>query len=136
DKKRGIRQYMWAYTNEHVLYLQDEGGDENWHVHCVNLATGEDKDLTALPKVQARIQGLSHKFPGEVLLGINDRDARLHDVYRVNLATGEKKLLAKNEAGFLAFVSDDDFNVRFAMRFGPDGGNEILKPNGEGGWAE
>src|SRR5262249_43399071 len=29
DKKRGIRIYSWAHTNQHVLYLQDQDGDEN-----------------------------------------------------------------------------------------------------------
>jgi hypothetical protein len=35
DKKRGVRRYKWAFTNDHLLYSQDEGGDENWHVHAV-----------------------------------------------------------------------------------------------------
>ena len=33
DKIRGIRGYFWAYTSKHILYMQDKGGDENWHVY-------------------------------------------------------------------------------------------------------
>src|SRR5687767_13759399 len=32
DTKRGIRSYYWAYTSKHILYRQDVGGDEDWHV--------------------------------------------------------------------------------------------------------
>src|SRR5262245_51011454 len=48
DKKRGIRSYNWAYTSKHLLYIQDQGGDENWHVYRVDLKSGETKDLTPI----------------------------------------------------------------------------------------
>jgi len=134
DRGRGIRHYFWAYTNEHILYLQDKKGDENWRLYSVDLATKEVKDLTPLEGVQARVEQLSERFPEELLVGLNERDPRFHDIYRVNLKTGERKLLVENE-GFLGFITDDDFNVRFAMRITPDGGNEILRPTPEGGWA-
>src|ERR1700737_596655 len=35
DKKRGIRQHHWADDGRHILFLQDEGGDENWRVNSV-----------------------------------------------------------------------------------------------------
>ena len=48
DTHRGIRGYFWAYTNDHIIYVQDKDGDENWRVYCVDLASGEVKDLTPL----------------------------------------------------------------------------------------
>jgi dipeptidyl aminopeptidase/acylaminoacyl peptidase len=120
DKKRGIRQYHWAYDNKHILYLQDEGGDENWHVYAVDLASGATKDLTPLKKVAAQIDGISHKVPGEILVGLNDRNEQLHDVYRVNIETGERKLVLENP-GFVSTVSDDDLRVRIGVKFGADG---------------
>ncbi len=135
DKKRGIRIHFWAYTSKHVLYAQDADGDEDWHVYRVDLGSGDIKDLTPLKKVAARIQGVSHKFPGEILVALNDRDARFHDVYRVNLETGKRELLQKNE-GFLGFIIDDDYKVRFASKFAADGSNLILQPDGKGDWKE
>ena len=44
DSDRGIRFYGWTYTNEHIAYIQDIGGDENWHVYVVNIHTHETKD--------------------------------------------------------------------------------------------
>ena len=133
DTDRGIRIYLWAYTSEHILYLQDQAGDENWRVYSVNLETGEITDLTPLAGVQARIQAVSQKFPEEILIALNDRDPTLHDIYRVNITTGEKRLVMENE-GFMGFTTDDEYNVRFAERLTPDGGNEIFQATEDGGW--
>ena len=133
DKERGIRTYFWAFSNEHIVYLQDVGGDEDWHVYVVNLKTGDTKDLTPLEGVAAQIEGVSHKHPGEILIGLNDRNAQLHDLYRVDLETGARTLVVENE-GFLGFIIDDDYDVRFAMRFSPDGSTQVVKADGEGGW--
>ena len=133
DRTRGIRIFFWAYTSRHILYLQDKGGDENWRAYSVDLNTGETLDLTPVEGVQARIQEVSPKFPDEIMVGLNDRDAQLHDLYQVNIGTSERRLVHENE-GFTGFVTDEDFNVRFAVRMTPDGGSETLKPSGEGEW--
>ena len=133
DTDRGVRTYFWAYTSEHVLYLQDQAGDENWRVYSVNLETGETTDLAPLEGVQARIQAVSQKFPEEILIALNDRDPTLHDIYRANITTGEKSLVMENE-GFVGFTTDDAYNVRFAVRLTPDGGSEIFQATEEGGW--
>ena len=129
DTKRGIRNYGWAHTNEHIAYAQDKEGDENWHIHSVVLATGEIKDLTPEDGVQARVQEVSHKFADEIILALNDRDPELHDLYRVNLDSGERTLIQHNE-GFAGFVTDDDFRVRFAERFEPRRRRSVFSP----GW--
>lgn len=135
DTNRGIRSYFWAYTNNHILYTQDKGGDENWHVYRVDLKTNETKDLTPLEKVAAQVEGVSHKFPGEILVGLNDRDEQLHDIHRVNLLTGERQLVQKNP-GFAGFLTDEDFRVRFASKFTPDGGVAFYQPTGKDDWKE
>ncbi len=134
DKHRGIFSYFWAYTSKHILYTQDKNGDEDDHVYSINLETGEIKDLTPIAKIAAQIEGVSEKFPEEILVGINDRgERRYHDIYRVNLVTGERKLIQENP-GFDGFLTDDDFRVRFAVQTTPDGGQELLKPVAESKW--
>ncbi len=130
DKLRGIRGHSWAYDCKHILYNQDKGGDENWHVYATNVETKQTKDLTPIDGVNAQISGVSQKFPGEVLIGFNDRNPQLHDIYRVNIATGEKTLVQENP-GLAGFVADDDFAVRMAVTFTPQGGQAWLKPEGE-----
>lgn len=135
DRDRGIRQYFWAYTNQHLIYLQDAKGDENWHVYSVNVETGETKDLTPLEGVQAQIEGVSEKFPSEILVGLNNRNPQLHDVYRVNIETGDRELVQENP-GYAALMADDDYRIRFALNFTPTGGQVLLKHTEDGQWVD
>ena len=131
DIKRNIGGHYWAYTGEHILYSQDKAGNENWHVYATNVSTGETKDLTPLEKVRGEIIATSHKFPDEILVGLNDRDPRFHDIYRVNLNTAERELVQINH-GVNSYITDDDYRVRFASNYTPDGGKVLLKPKVEG----
>jgi dipeptidyl aminopeptidase/acylaminoacyl peptidase len=135
DTKRGIRIYFWAHTNDRILYIQDAGGDEDWHVYSTPSGGGDTRDLTPGMKVSARIEGISHKFPNEIIIGLNDRDPQFHDVYRVNLVSGEKKLVQKNTQ-FAGFVLDDDYNVRLGVQFLPDGSMKYSRPDGADAWKE
>ncbi len=131
DKTRDIRSYSWAYTGEHILYVQDKEGDENWHLYATQVESAETRDLTPLENVQARIQAVSQKFPDELLVGLNDRNPQLHDIYRVNLRTGERELVQANP-GVAAYVTDDEFQIRFAFNFTPAGGQVLLRPRTPG----
>jgi len=131
DGGRGIRSYDWAYDGAHLLYLQDDGGDEDWRLHRVELATGEDVDLTPLPGVQARIVHLSPRHPSQVLVGLNDRDPAWHDLHLLDLRTGERRLVREN-LGFSLLLCDDDLSVRLGKRVTDDGGTEWLTPDGDG----
>ncbi len=130
DDSRGVRRYFWAYTNEHVVYLQDKGGDENWRVYSTNVNTQETIDLTPMEGVAAQIQQVSAAFPNEILIAINDRVAQFHDIYKVNIETGARELVQENN-GYAGYVTDDDFRVRFASRFTEDGGTELFRADGD-----
>ena len=133
DTGRGIRSHSWSYNNDYLLYVQDQDGDENWHLYRVDLTSEDIKDLTPMEGVQAQIQEASPKFPDQLLVGLNDQNPQFHSIYRINLGTGDRELLQQND-GFAGFITDEDFNVRFASRLTPDGGNEILKSAQGGGW--
>ena len=132
DKDRGIRGHHWAYNSEQILYSQDKGGDEDFHVYATNVKDKTTKDLTPVDKVHARLAGVSEMFPDEVLVALNDRIPQLHDLYRVDLKTGERTLLQENP-GLAALIPDDNFKVRMAFNYTPDGGAAWLVPKGEPG---
>jgi dipeptidyl aminopeptidase/acylaminoacyl peptidase len=126
DSGRGIQDYTWAYTGEHILYIQDEAGDENWRIYSVDTSSQGVQDLTPLEGVQAQFQHLSPDFPEEVLVRLNDRVPQLHDVYRLNIISGERELVYENE-GFVGFISDDAYNLRYGMMVTPDGGAQVFE---------
>ncbi|MCU7552980.1 S9 family peptidase [Alteromonas sp. ASW11-19] len=132
DGNRGVPSHFWALDSEHVLYMQDQDGDENWHLYSVHLNSGKITDLTPYAGVQAQLISQSRTVPGVVLVGMNDRDARWHDAYRVDLATGKRTLEAENP-GVAEFYADHNLNVRLAMRALDNGSTEILSQH-NGQW--
>lgn len=130
DTGRGIRFYVWAYTNRHVLYIQDTNGDENWRLYSVDVMTGAIRDLTPFEGVQVQLKHASHRHPAEVIIGINSRDPQWHDLYRLDLLTGELALWEENNA-YMDYQLDDDHRLRLAYQMTPDGGIDIFRRSGE-----
>ena len=132
DKKRGIREHLWAQDNRHILFVQDEGGDENWRVYSVDTQTGEQVDLTPYKDVQAQIVGVSYKRPNVVLVALNDRVPEWHDLYEIDIATGKRTLVEQNDHEFGGYIPDFDLKPRMAVKPLASGG-EIYR-HGEKGW--
>ncbi len=131
EKVRPVRSHNWTYDSKTILYPQDTNGNENFHLFATNVETGETKDLTPIDGVRAELQEVSEKFPQEILVGLNDRDQQLHDIWKINIETGEKELVQENP-GVAGYLTDDDFNVRLALNYTPTGGQVWLVPESAG----
>lgn len=130
DTARGIRNYFWTYQPNTLLYLRDNGGDEDFHLFSVNLADGSSKDLTPFKKTNAEVYRVSAQHPESIMVGMNDRDAKWHDLYRVDLASGKRTLVQKNTDSLDAYLLDGDYQLRYATRATDDAGRELLVPDG------
>ncbi|MBY5991896.1 S9 family peptidase [Ferrimonas balearica] len=126
DRGRGIPAHFWALDGQNVLYIQDQNGDENWHLYRVALDSGEVLDLSPYPGVQAQMVAQSRRHPGKVVVGMNDRDPRWHDLYLVDLDSGARTLLAEN-TGLASILVDHDLKVRLALSSAQDGGQTVLQ---------
>ncbi len=120
DTDRGIRSYTWAADGRHLIYLQDSGGDENWHLHIVDPETGDDRDATPFDGVQARVLGISRRRPGHILVGLNKDNPELHDAYLLDLETGKLDRAAQNP-GYYDWLVDNELRPRGGMRMRDDG---------------
>ena len=128
DQNRGVRFHIWAPNMTHVLYLQDKDGDENWHLYSVHIDTKEQKNLTPYEKTTTQFHAMSWDQPDIAILGLNDRDDSWHDIYKVNLTTGDRELLFLNDKGFGDFTFDHYFNLRFAEKpIQDEGGRQIYR---------
>ena len=125
DTDRGIRAFAWARDARHLLYIQDTGGDENWRLYDVDLQTGAKRDLTPYDGIQARIIATKKSHRDEILVGMNRDNPQLHDVYRLDLKTGELTKLIENP-GYAGWLADEDMVVRGAIAPRPDGGYDML----------
>jgi dipeptidyl aminopeptidase/acylaminoacyl peptidase len=126
DRKRGIRFHGWAYDGTHILYMQDEGGTEDWHIYAVAIEGGPARDLTPFAGVNARIQQLSLDEPGVVAIALNDRDKAWHDLYRVELASGERDLLFENRRELADIVLDRQLRPQLALKSRDREGGQIV----------
>ena len=89
-------RYNWCHDNRTILYMQDQGGDENWRIYSVNTDGGPVVDLTPFEGVQAQLLALSKERPDQVVIGINKDNPQLHDVYVLTLSTGDLEKVAEN----------------------------------------
>lgn len=139
DTTRPVRGYGWTYDSRYVIYVQDKGGDENFHAYAVDpyaeLEPGQDvpeaRDLTPIEGIRALFYGSSKKAPDILYVGLNDRDERYHDLYKLSISTGERTLLWENNENVQRWIFDLDGNLRLASRETDDGGTEILRIDGD-----
>ena len=115
--QRGIYGYRWAYDNTHLLYQSDENGNEDYHLYSVDLKTGAIRDLTPFLGIRAEHTLLSPSHPDQVLVGMNLRDRKVFDIYRVNLETGATVLDAQNPGDVIGWTADQNLVVRAATAF-------------------
>ena len=135
DEKRGVHVFLWTYAPDTLLYLQDQGGDENFHIHSVNLATNSLRDLTPFVGVRANPMTPHRDFPNELLVTLNLRDRRFFDVHRIDLKTGAITLDTKNPGDVVAWEPDPKYRIRAAVAVTPDGGREVrLRDSDKAPW--
>jgi len=134
DTDRGIRSFTWARDGRHLLYVQDTGGDENWRLYDVDMKTMARRDLTPFDGIQARIIATSKRHRDEVLVGMNRDNPQLHDVYRLDLPTGELVKVIENP-GYAGWLADEELAVRGTLAPLPDGGFDLLvRDSADGDW--
>lgn len=129
DKERGISSYYWHYDNEHIFYIQDVKGDENWQLFRTNINSKQTTCLTPFENVQVQILDKSKEHPNDLIISMNKDNPELHDVYHVDVLTEEITLLEKNSGNITDWITDFDLNIRGALRSREDGGFDLLIKN-------
>ncbi len=122
ETARDIAGFFWK--GERILYAKDFGGDENYHIVSVDLKGGDLKDLTPGDKVKADIVDDLYDDDAHVIVSNNRRDAKVFDVFRVDVKSGEEKLIARNPGNITAWKTDHDGRLRVAIT--TDGVNTSL----------
>lgn len=124
----GVRSFLFGQDDRTLVYLQDSDGDENWRIHTLDLVTGTSALRTPADRVSAVVLRHNRWHPGTVLVGLNQRDPTLHDLYALPLAGGPPVLVAQNP-GFTSWLVDTDLVVRGGVAVRPDAGSTVLRRN-------
>ncbi len=139
DNNRPIPGYIWSRDGKYVLFVQDDGGDENFNVYAVDPESDIDpetevplaRNLTPMKGVRAIIYSVPKNLPDVLFVGLNQRDSSWHDLFRVNIRTGELNVLRENTQRIGNWIFDLKDELRLATRSTEDGGMEILRVDEE-----
>ena len=132
-EQRSIRSYWWAGDSQHLTWVRDDRGDENFHLIRLDLATAEVTDLTPFPGVRAQVVAVDAARTA-LVVGLNRRDPRVFDLYRVGIGGGSCQLVAENP-GVDDWLVDPNLAVVGATRTREDGQVEVVVPAGDGTWS-
>ncbi|MGD8868787.1 MAG: S9 family peptidase [Gemmatimonadales bacterium] len=140
DTVRPIMSYQWSVDGDQLLYLQDRGGNENFHVYSVPVEGEGDpqaRDLTPFEGVRAFILDVPRERPGEILVALNRRNPRLFDAYWLDIESGDLTLVVENPGNFGGMLADDENQVRVAIGQGPAGESIIYyRESEDADWQE
>ena len=139
ETRRPIPGFFWTRDGKYILFVQDQGGDENFNVYAVDPgakpAEGQQvpaaRNLTDAKGVRAVIYNVPKSDPDAMYVGLNDRDKAWHDLYKVKISTGERTLLRKNTDRVTEWVFDHAGNLRLATRSAENGDTEVLRVDGD-----
>lgn len=140
ETKRPIRSYFWSRDGKYILFVNDFGGDENFNVYAVDPAAAPAagaevaaaRNLTEMKKVRAFIYEVPRNDPDTIYVGLNERDARWHDLYKVRVSTGERQLIRQNTERFDGYQFDNAGKLRLATRIPENGDTELLRFDADG----
>ncbi len=123
ETARDMAGYFWK-GNDHIIYVKDFGGDENFHLLSVNVTSGELTDLTPFDQVTVDIIDDLEEHPTEMIISMNKRNKEVFDVYRIDVTTGAMEMIAENPGNITRWLTDHDGKLRIAKA--TDGVNATL----------
>jgi len=127
ETKRPIRQYFWSPDSRQLLFINDAGGDENFLLYGVDISTAAVRSLTPFQKTRVRIVQVSPDVPDRILVGVNNRDPKWHDVYSLDLASGKLTPVLMNMGDYADFLVDQKLVIRGASKSRDDGGTDYYR---------
>ncbi len=131
--ERPISGYFWSRDGKYILFVMDQGGDENYNIYALDPSEAKPgvipqaRNLTNLKEVRAIIYHVSRSNPDLLFVGINDRDKAWHDLYQLSISTGELKKIRENTRRYTTWIFDNNDLLRLAIITKENGDNELWR---------
>jgi dipeptidyl aminopeptidase/acylaminoacyl peptidase len=112
ETNRDIAGYFWA-TDNRLIYLKDDAGDENFALYGVNR---DGSDLKKLTKDGVKISVIDdlEDDPDFMIIGTNERNPEIFDAYRININSGDLQMIAENPGNISGWMTDHNGKLRIA----------------------
>ena len=124
EEDRDVAGYFWPNDNQ-IMFLKDDGGDENYHLFGVNIDGSNLIGYTDFEGVRAQIIDDLPDQNEFVVIGLNKRNKQVFDPYRLNLISGELTMIAENPGNIQGWMFDHDGKLRLATAI-VDGVNQSI----------
>lgn len=121
DKQNNIKYYWWASDGQ-LVYIKDSNGNEDYHLYAVSKDGTGNRDLTPFKNTKVLVHDAS--TDSVIIVGLNKRDPKVFDLYRLNINTGEMEVSLLNPGNVIWGMPDRDNKVKLAKS--TDGVNETL----------
>jgi dipeptidyl aminopeptidase/acylaminoacyl peptidase len=127
--------YFWTYDSSRILFLIDKGGDENVNLFKINIIDIDWQanapmptsiNLTPYDQVQTQVIDVSRQNPSRIKVGLNIRDKAWHDLYSLNLESGELTLIYENSDRTTGYEFDWDEQLRMLYKTDQNGTTEFI----------
>ncbi|MBI2743512.1 MAG: S9 family peptidase [Chlamydiales bacterium] len=117
-----IIQFFWSGDSKRVLVLKDENGTGRLNLHGIHVYSKNDLVYTEkFPKVNAKVIQISSK-KNSAVIGLNNRNPHFHDLYLLDLDSGDFKLLFENDS-YAKFLVSDNLDLILKMRINDEDGS-------------
>lgn len=126
ELKSSIREFCWSYNNLNILFIKDNNADECFHVYKIDINGKEIVDMTPFDEANASIHSLNKKYPNQVLITLSKKGQKGSDMYRLELQSGEMKVIARNLGNTDVWCADTTLQVRGAVVAEEDGTTTLL----------
>lgn len=91
-----IRGYGWL-SPDRLFYMQDQGGNEQYHIYAINADGQNAKDLTPFDGVRAMIITVLKDDTDHIVIQMNKDNPQFFEPYRLNVHSGELEKLYDND---------------------------------------
>jgi len=95
ETSRDIGGFGWVNSNR-LIFIKDNGGDENFTLLAVDKNGENPKDLTPFENIRISVIDDLKEEDDYIIIGLNNRNPQLFEPYRLNVDTGELRRLADN----------------------------------------
>jgi dipeptidyl aminopeptidase/acylaminoacyl peptidase len=115
-----IIQFFWSGDSRRVLLLRDQDGKGQLHLHGIDVQTKESVVYTGkFSSINAKLIQIG-STKNSAVIGLNDRNPHFHDLYTLDLDSGEFTLLFKNDQ-YAKFLVSEDLELILKMLINDDG---------------
>ncbi len=132
---RAPHALYWSKDSRHLLFSEGVDGQGKADLFTVSLdataRTLEARNLTRGQGSPAEVLALPEGAAGLVYVGLSDAGRSEQDVYAIEIATGKRTLVRKNNVGAVGWVFDAAGKPRLAIRNGQYGQFELVRLEGD-----